>query len=195
MNVEFIIEAIKRVMSPQRFLHSLGVQDTAEKLAAKYGADVKKASLAALLHDYARDFDDSFLLKKAIDFRMPINEIERSTPSLLHGRIGAKIIQEEFGIDDDEILSSISYHTTGTSSMTLLQQIIYVSDYIEPGRDFPGVEKIREVTWNDLDLGTLEAFEHTLSYLLEKKLLIHPDTVEGRNSLLSKLYINGSGGK
>ncbi len=195
MDEELVIKAIKRVMSPQRFLHSLGVQDTAEKLAAKYGADVKKASLAGLLHDYARDLENSSLLKKSIDFSMSINEVERLAPVLLHGRIGAKLVQEELGIDDDEVLSSISYHTTGTLSMTLLQQIIYVADYIEPSRDFPGVQKIREATWNNLDLGTLEAFEHTLSYLLERKVLIHPATVEGRNFLLSKLYINRNGGQ
>lgn len=175
-------------MSPERFLHSLGVRDTARGLALKYGADVEKASLAGLIHDYARDMEDSLLLEKAREFGIPVSEVERLAPALLHGPVGAGLVARELGIDDEEVLRAVASHTTGGPAMTLLEQIIYVADYIEPGRDFPGVDELREATWRDLDRGTLQAFEHTLYYLLDRKMFIHPATVEGRNFLLMKVY-------
>ena len=147
---ELLMQKVQMQMSERRFRHVLGVEETAVALAAKYGADEAKASIAALTHDYAKERpnDEFELIIRRDGFDLALlnygNEI-------WHGLVGADIVQRELAIDDEEILQAIRVHTTGAAKMSLLDKIIYVADYIEPGRDFPGVKEAREIALVDLD--------------------------------------------
>ncbi|CDI50238.1 metal dependent phosphohydrolase [Clostridium tetani 12124569] len=88
------------------------------------------------------------------------------------------------GIKDQDILNAIRYHTTGRENMTMLEKIIYLSDYIEPGRKYPGVEKVRELAFQDIDKALINSFNITIKYVIEKDQVLHLDTIKGRNFLL-----------
>lgn len=184
---EEIVEKLAKTLSPKRLRHSLGVSATAAELAERHGADPAKARLAGLLHDCARGMPSNLLLQKAEAFAIVLNDVELREPALLHAPVGAKLAGTEYGIDDPEILSAIRWHTTGGPAMGLLDEIIFLADYIEPGRDFAGVDKPRSLALTDLDAALLAVYDQTLIHLVEKRGLIHPATIEGRNSLLYKM--------
>lgn len=184
MEQEILRLELEKRIDFQRYKHSLGVEETAVQLAKCYGADPKKAALAGLLHDWAKGLENEMLLKKAIEFDIVLKDIEREAPNLLHGPVGAKMVEAELGIKDREVLEAIALHTTGEKGMSLLAKIIYLADYIEPNRKFPGVKEIRKFSFLDLDQALLLATESTLNCLLQKKALIHAKTIGFRNSLL-----------
>ncbi|NLY43975.1 MAG: HD domain-containing protein [Clostridiaceae bacterium] len=184
MDENQIIEKLSTMISPKRLKHSIGVRDTAEELAKLYNCDVGKARLAGLLHDCAKDIEKQQILQLCDNFGIVLDEISRVQIQLAHGPLGAKIAQQQFGIEDEEILDSIYYHTVGKANMSCLCKIIYLADYIEPNRDFPGVEKIREAAYKDLNESILVAIDTTVKYVLERRKLIHPNTIEARNYIL-----------
>lgn len=175
---------LKEQLKEKRYLHSLGVEETAVKLARRYGLDEKQAAVAALLHDWGRGLENDLLLKKAKEFGIVVEGIEEQAPHLLHGPVGAKLVELELGINDPAILQAIALHTTGGEGMSLLDKVIYLADYVEPGRIFSGVETVRKMAFLDLDKALLMAAENSLYHLLRKKALIHQKTVELRNALL-----------
>ncbi len=174
----------------ERYNHSLRVVDTAIKLAQIYGADIDKAKIGALLHDCAKYRMEISLLKKISLFDIILDDIMIANKQLLHGPLGSKIAENEYGILDREILDSIHYHTTGRANMTLLDKIIYISDYIEPEREFTGIKEIRNMAFQDLDLSIIMAMDNTILFLVKSKKLIHPDTLAARNYLLMEDIIN-----
>ena len=175
---------LKKELSQERYLHSIGVMETAINLARKHGVSEYKAAIAGLLHDCAKDIPEEEQLKLALEFGILLDEITCFERVLLHGPVGAKLAEIKFGIKDKEILKAIEIHTTGDENMTLLDKIIYIADYIEPGRDFPGVEDIRDKTYEDLDEGVLMGLNSTIVYVLKKNSLLHPRTIDARNMLL-----------
>ncbi|NLA58362.1 MAG: HD domain-containing protein [Firmicutes bacterium] len=177
-------ERLQEMISEERYLHSLGVADTAVRLARRWGADIEKARIAGLVHDCGKSPSRNILLKRVLEFGIVMDEIEEVEPQLLHGHVSAELALREFGIDDQEVLASIRYHTTGRVSMSLLEKIIYLADYIEPGRDFPGVDELRELAGQDLDMAVLRAMDLTLIHVIQRGLLIHPRTVAARNWLM-----------
>jgi len=179
---------LKSMISEHRYKHSLGVQETAVKLAEIYNADVDKASIAGLIHDCAKDFSDQELLKMAEQYGIEINDVCKNQPGLLHGPVGAYVARDEFMIEDEEILRSITYHTTGCENMSMLDKIIYIADYIEPGRDFPGVEVLRDVTYKNIDNGILMALDSTIKYVIERGQLIDILTIRARNYIIYKRF-------
>lgn len=179
-----LLARLEKRLSPARFEHSLGVRDTAMKLAIEYGAEVEKARLAGLLHDCAKNITNKNLLQKAKEFGIVIDEVMKLIPSLLHGPIGAEIAKKEFEIEDQAILNAIKNHTLGAAEMTLLEKIIFLADYIEPNRDCPGLKKLRKYATKDLDLAIRMACDQNLDYHLRKKILIHPQTLITRNAFL-----------
>jgi predicted HD superfamily hydrolase involved in NAD metabolism len=154
------------------------------RLARRWGADIEKARIAGLVHDCGKSPSRNILLKRVLEFGIVMDEIEEAEPQLLHGHVSAELALREFGIDDQEVLASIRYHTTGRVSMSLLEKIIYLADYIEPGRDFPGVDELRELAGQDLDMAVLRAMDLTLIHVIQRGLLIHPRTVAARNWLM-----------
>ena len=131
-----------------------------------HGYDIKDAQVSGLLHDCAKCIPNKKKLKMCSEHNIPVSDFERSHPFLLHSRLGAYIAHEKYGIDDQEILSAINYHTTGRREMSLLEKIIYIADYMEPGRkQAPNLSAIRKAAFEDLDKALLMILEDTLSYL------------------------------
>ena len=173
-------------LKKNRFAHSIGVANTAVKLAEKFGVSEEKAYIAGLLHDCAREFENNELPAQAEKRNIKIGEVEKNSPLLLHAYIGAKMISEIYGVEDKEISQAIYRHTVGAENMTALDKIIYFADMIEPTRDYPGVDKLRELaeTSNDLDEIILTAMNESIIFVLQKNSLLHPDTIAARNFLL-----------
>lgn len=183
-NEEQIIEYLKEKLKKNRYEHSLGVRDTAIKLAEIYNADVKKARAAGLVHDCAKYMSDEEILSIAEQNDIYIDEVSRVNPQLLHGSIAAVIAKNIMGIYDEEILNAVKYHTTGKKNMSSLEKIVYISDYIEPLRDFPGVEDLRKKAFTDLDGAMLDAFNNTIKVVIIRNQLLHVNTIQGRNYLI-----------
>ncbi|BBI27103.1 bis(5'-nucleosyl)-tetraphosphatase (symmetrical) YqeK [Enterococcus faecium] len=182
---ENLMQKIQMRMSEQRFKHVLGVEETAVALAKKYGASPEKASIAALTHDYAKERpDEEFKMVIVRDGFDP--ELLNYNNAIWHGLVGASFVERELGIIDAEILHAIRVHTTGAAKMSLLDKIIYVADYIEPGRDFPGVQDARAIAWADLDEAVAFETKHTLAHLLAQEQQIYPKTIETYNYWVAK---------
>lgn len=179
-----VISKLKAGMKESRFKHSLGVMDTSVILARRYGADIKKAEYAGLIHDCAKDIPAQIQLKMAESFGILLDDIEKQETVLIHGPLGAEIARRSFGIEDEEILGAVRLHTTGDKNMSLLEKIVFLSDYIEPGRCFPGVEDLRVKAFKDLDEALVSAYDSTIRYVVERQGLLHPRTVDARNYIL-----------
>lgn len=181
-----IIEYLKENLKESRYEHSLSVRDTAVKMAKIYGADIDKARTAGLVHDCAKYMSNEEILDIASKNNINVDEVAKANPQLLHGSIASVIAQNDMGIYDEEILDAIKYHTTGKKNMNLLEKIIYISDYIEPLRDFPGVEDLRKKALVNLDDALLDAFNNTIEVVISRNQLLHMNTIEGRNYLICK---------
>jgi predicted HD superfamily hydrolase involved in NAD metabolism len=179
-----IIEQLEQELDRPRFKHTLGVEKTALALAKKFKVSQKKASLAALLHDCARKYDRPGLLKQARKFKIKIDAVSRQEPKLLHAELSARMARRDFGIKDPEVLSAIRNHTLGQPGMSRLDQVIFLADHIEEGRDFAGVRRLRRLAAKDLDQAMVASTAHTIKYLLERKLPIHPASLKTRNYYL-----------
>ena len=166
----------------KRIPHVLGTEQEAIRLAERYGADVEKARVAALLHDCTKKLDMPAQLALCEKYGIRLDELEQKALKLLHSKTGAAIARDVFGVDDD-IYSAIWYHTTGHAKMTTLEKIIYLADYIEPSRDFPGVDKLRKVCYEDLDKGLLLGLEMTVEEMTAMGNPVHCATLEARNWL------------
>lgn len=182
-----IIDYLKANLKSDRYEHSLSVRDTAVKLASIYKSDMDKARLAGLIHDTAKNLTDIQILDLVSNRGLEIDCICRSNPQLMHGLAASIIAQDVMGINDEEVLSAVIYHTTGKKNMSLLEKIIYISDYVEPLRKFPGVEELRRAVEIDLDDALLKSFDLTIKYVIDRKQLLHFNTIEGRNYLLCNI--------
>ena len=182
-----IISQLKEVLSQDRFEHSLRVEKTALALARKYRVNLKKASLAALLHDYARQYGRPELVKQAKRHGLPVDPISQFEPKLLHAELSAILAKRDFGIKAADILRAIARHTLGAPKMSKLEKVVYLADHIEEGRDFAGVDKIRKLAFTDMDRAILESTATMLQHLLAERLPIHPETIRTRNYYLLKV--------
>lgn len=174
-------DAVEKVQDAKRFEHTLGVEYTAAALAMRYGSDIHDARVAGLLHDCAKCLSDEKRLSLCKKNHIPVTEIERKNPYLLHAKAGAYLAKEKYGITDPDILNAIQSHTTGRKGMSLLEKIIFVADYIEPGRkDTPDLNltEIRRMAFQDLDRALLEILKDTLRYLNASGRDIDPMTKE-----------------
>lgn len=173
-------KAMEKELNPKRYEHTLCVAYTAASLAMVHGADTDSAMIAGMLHDCAKCLSGKKLIsickKKALD----ISEIERNNPAaLLHAKAGSVLAHEKYGINDKDILNSIKYHTTGRPNMSKLEKILYIADYIEPGRKHASnLKQIRHMAYQDLDKTLLKILEDTLAYLASADGQIDPMTRE-----------------
>lgn len=172
-------------LKPKRMPHVLGTEQEAVRLAERYGADVTKARIAALLHDCTKKLDMDEQLALCKKYRIPLDELERKALKLLHSKTGAAIARDVFAVDDD-VYNAIMYHTTGKPDMTLLEKIIYLADYIEPTRDFPGVEALRRTVYEDLDRGLLMGLTMTIDEMEEMGNPVHHMTRDARDYLMKR---------
>ncbi len=173
MNEKSLNAYIKKQISSKRYSHSVNTAKEAVSLAEIYGIDKKKAKVAGLLHDIGKG-----RLDEASRYGVVLDEIEIKNPELAHGRLGALKASVDLGIDDPEILSAITWHTTGKADMSLLDKIIYLADIIEPGRKFPGVDEIRALAPTDIDAAMVIALEHIMAFVRSKGFALHPKSTE-----------------
>lgn len=166
----------------KRIPHVLGTEQEAIRLAERYGADVEKARVAALLHDCTKKLDMESQLALCSHYGIELDELEQVSLKLLHSKTGAAVARDVFGVDE-EIYNAIWWHTTGHAGMTLLEKVIYLADYIEPSRDFPGVDKLRSVCYKDLNEGLLLGLEMTIREMTDMGNPVHRATLEARDAL------------
>ena len=166
----------------KRIAHVLGTEREAKRLAERYGASVEDARRAALLHDCTKKLDMDEQLRLCERYGVELDDLERRALKLLHAKTGAAIARDVFGMSE-EICRAIYYHTTGRANMTLLEKILYIADYIEPTRDFPGVDDLRRRVDEDLDRGVLMGLEMTIEEMKELGNPVHHATLEARDWL------------
>lgn len=187
MSIEKIKEILEDTLSEARYKHSLGVADEAKKLAGVYHVDEEQAYIAGLVHDCAKEIPP----EKSVEilrekYGVSVDSISILMPKILHGPLGACMAQKEFGLSDPVALDAISCHTTGKANMSTMAKIIYIADYIEPNRDFENVDVLRKLAYEDIDAAIITGIDYTISDLLSRGLVIHPDTVHARNDLIIK---------
>ena len=166
-----------------RYPHSLGVERAAKWLAQQYGGDVEKAAVAGILHDITKHLSPQEQLNLCEKYGIIPCTVEKSEPKMLHGKTAAAIARAEYGMPED-VCDAIACHTTGKHGMTILDKILYLADYIEETRDFPGVDKARELAKNSIDRALLYCYDQTLIELVTRGKLIHSDTIAAYNDMI-----------
>ena len=182
MNKSEAIELIKEKLPDKRYQHSLRVADTAVKLARIYEGDVVKAEMAGILHDYCKYDDLGYMYQIVRQHDLDPNLLSFGG-EILHGPVCAALMKSEYDITDDEILTAIAYHTTGRAQMTKTEKIVFIADYIEPERQIPGVEEIRDMAYNQgsLDKTIYEISKRTVLYLISNDITVFNTTIECLN--------------
>lgn len=183
-----IREKLKERLTAKRFEHSLGVEYTAAAMAMCHGINVEQAAIAGLLHDCAKNYPTEEKLAKCEKYRLSISDYERQNPELLHAKLGAAVAKDKYKIKDREILSAITWHTTGCPNMSDLDKIIYIADYIEPNRKMlPELPQIRREAFTDLDLCLIHILTSVLDYLAQENREIDPISKE-----TYRFYVEGN---
>ena len=188
-----IREKLKKKLKPSRYEHTLGVCYTSVALAMRWGCDLEKAELAGLLHDCAKRWTNEETIEQCEKRGIALTEGELAAPAVIHAKLGAFLAEQKYGVSDPEILSAIAVHTTGKPDMSLLAKIVYVSDYIEPGRSgMEGLEEYRKLAFIDLDETFFRICEGILRYLERKGSVIDPASRETYEYYLKRRNNNSS---
>lgn len=181
-NMKQLRKAMKKAQDSKRYEHTLGVAYTAAALAMRYNVSIKDAQTAGMLHDCAKCLSDEKRLSVCEKQHIPVTEVERRNPFLLHAKVGAYLAEKKYGVRDSDILNAIQYHTTGRKNMSLLEKIVFVSDYIEPGRkQAPNLQEIRQLAFIDIDKAMIRILEDTVAYLKEGNREVDPATEDTLN--------------
>lgn len=180
------IDLIKSKLSTYRFNHSVEVAKSAVYLSEKYGGDSDKMYIAGLLHDVLKESDREETFYYVDKYMIPLTVLEETTPKLWHAIVGAEYIRNELGIDDDEIITAVRYHTTGRKDMTLSEKILFIADFISADRDYNGVCEMRERAEISLECAMDMGLSFTITDLVEKGRPVHPDTVDAYNDIKLK---------
>lgn len=189
--LEKINDDVKNALSGKRYNHSLGVMKKAEELAKIYNVSIEKAKLVGLAHDIGKELTKEAKLQYVKENNIEIDNIEKINVGLLHGKIGADICKKKYNFTND-MQDAIKYHTTGNKNMDLLAKVIFVADKIEEGRKYKDEKKLqdlemaRKIALEDLDKAVLYLIDFSLEYTIQKKELIHPDSIETRNEIIIK---------
>ena len=183
--IEEIKEDLKNILSEERYIHSMGVMETAKRLAEIYNISEEKASLAGLTHDIAKEMKPEEYLSYVKEHSIEIDEVERNNPKLLHGKVGADIVKNKYNLDK-QIQDAIKYHTTTNKDMDMLAKIVYVADKIEPNRKSEAydIETERKMAKESINKTIIYIINEYIKSLIEKEKLIHPNAIETRNKLI-----------
>lgn len=165
-NILKMQKKLRKYIDEDRYWHTIGVMYTAASLAMCHGADMEKARVAGLLHDCAKCIPNHKKLKLCEQYHIHVSETEKNAPYLLHAPLGASIAKDKYDVADQEILSAITWHTTGRPGMSLLDKIIYIADFIEPMRcKASNLPEVRRLAFDDLDMAVYVTLRDTLHYL------------------------------
>lgn len=175
---------IRNMLRDDRYVHSLGVADSAAMLARLYGEDEKRAYCAGLLHDVTKHIEPSMHEKLVLLAGESMTDEEKSNPSVWHAMSGAAYLKEGLNVKDGEIISAVRYHTTGKKGMTLLEKIVYIADFISADRDYPDVDVMRTLAPQSLEKAALYALRYCIGNLIKTGKIIHTDSVDFYNELI-----------
>ena len=176
------------LLKPSRVNHVLGCRDTAVDLAKHWGADETDAARAGILHDITKALDGPLQLTLCAEYGTMLSDFGKKYPKTLHALTGALVAERIFG-ENEAVVSAIRHHTTGKANMSLLEKIIYVADYMEPNRDFPGVDKLRALAFSDIDAALKLGLEMTLEHLKRQGSEVSPESRDALAFLNSKLTV------
>ncbi len=181
------INVLKERLTEYRFIHSLNVAKSAKDLALIYGEDPEKAYTVGLIHDVCKDTPAGLQLSYILENQVPITELEENNPKLYHSISGAGFCEKKLGIADKNMLNAVRYHTTGREGMSLLEKIVFVADFISDERDYDGVEIMREKAKRSLEEAIVEGLSFTIKDLIDRQMIVHPDTLGAYNDALNQL--------
>ncbi len=174
-----IRKELYKELDKDRYYHTMGVMYTAASMAMSHDVELEKALYAGLLHDCAKCISDANKLKMARKYGLKISKTEEENPGLLHAKLGAYLAREKYKIKDQDIINAIASHTTGRPDMSTLEKIVYIADYIEPGRrPLPNMPELRPLAFRDLDLCLYRILEDSVKYLETSNKPIDPSTKE-----------------
>ncbi|MET1014106.1 MAG: bis(5'-nucleosyl)-tetraphosphatase (symmetrical) YqeK [Paenisporosarcina sp.] len=185
MNRDKYLAAVRKRMSETRYVHTLGVMNTASRLAKVYGESEEDAELAAILHDVVKFADRNWLKDQIVEHHMD-ERLLSFHHELWHAPVGAIVAREEFGVTNQNVLDAIRFHTTGRAQMSRLEKIIYCSDMIEPSRQFPGLEELRKKDEEDLDALMEMCVKRSIQFLIQKNQPVYPDSIHCYNDLVTR---------
>jgi predicted HD superfamily hydrolase involved in NAD metabolism len=186
MNYDEIAASVQSEMPAKRWKHTQGVIAESVRLADKYHANLEQARIAATLHDVAK-FWPIERQRELVMSENVQNDVLAHDPQLWHAHAGAIVAEHQYGVIDPEILRAIRYHTSGRVGMSLLEKIVCLADYIEPGREFAGVERLRSLSQTSLEEALISGFGGTIATLIEQGKPIYPLTVLARNDLILQM--------
>lgn len=182
--MEQYLQLLEGMLTPKRFHHSVEVCKEAERLARKYGADVEKAKIAGILHDVMKDTAPEKQMEMMKRYGVKLTPLELQAQKLWHAMAGAAYVQHQLGIDDEEIVRAIRYHTTARAGMSLLEKVLYIADYTSAERDYPGVEDMRKAAEISLEKAMHDALIFSITDLVERERAVHPDTLDAYNEIM-----------
>lgn len=185
MDFEEARRIVKDQLTKDRYEHTLRVCETAMNLAEIYRESKKKVILASLFHDYAKCLPKEQLKQLVQTYKLPSQLLDYHH-ELWHGPVGAKLVEDKHEIKDEDILNAIRFHTTGRPQMSQIELIVFISDYIEPARSFPGLDEVRKLAKENLQKAAQQALKNTIIHLVNKNALIYPDTILAYNDLTKK---------
>ena len=177
LTVEELEAAVLSLLKENRIAHVLGCRDTAVQLAKRWGADENHAARAALLHDVTKALDGPLQLTLCQEYGILLNSFSQKNTKTLHALTGSLVAKRVFG-EEQSVVDAIRHHTTGKADMNLLEKIIYVADYMEPNRDFPGVDRLRELAFSDIDAALALGLEMTITMLKGQGREVSPESLE-----------------
>jgi nicotinate-nucleotide adenylyltransferase len=177
LSMEELEQVAVSLVKPNRVAHILGCRDTAADLAVRWGANKTDAARAGLLHDITKALDGPLQLTLCREYGMMLDAFHEKNPKTLHALTGSLVADRIFG-ENREVVAAIRSHTTGKANMNTLEKILYVADYMEPNRDFPGVEKLRALAYEDLDKALKLGLQMTLELLKQQGREISPESAE-----------------
>ena len=177
LSMEELEAEVVALLNPNRVAHVLGCRDCAVELAKRYGENEVDAARAGLLHDITKAIDGPLQLTLCAEYGIVLDTFSRSFPKTLHALTGSLVAERIFG-ENENVVSAICHHTTGRADMTLLEKIIYIADYVEANRDFPGVEEMRAMAYTDLDRAVLMGLESAVAHVKRQGQGLAPATME-----------------
>ncbi len=179
---------LKDKLTEKRFVHSLNVAESSKELAKIYGYDEEIAYTAGLVHDCCKDTPAGLQLSYMLENGAELTEIEISTAKLYHAMCGSIYVKKEFGIENQDVINAVRYHTTGRKNMSLLEKIVFIADFISAERDYNGVEIMREKAVKSLDEAIVEGLGFTIKDLIDRgERFVHPDTIDAYNEAMMNI--------
>ncbi len=184
MSTDEMICRLKETLAPARFRHTLGVAQEAVRMAPILGVDKEKAYVAALLHDCAKNFTQEQVDEYCEKYGVKLDLYCATEKALIHAFMGSLVAEVDYGVEDEDILNAIYYHTTAKADMTPLEKLIYIADMTEPGRTMEAAEEVRRLAEEDMDEALIYAIGSSIKHVIQKGGLIHPDSIFARNYLI-----------